>query len=136
MSKPLIDEELDPNIRDLVHVLNQIPGVTTIGSCGGHAQATRAQWPADSWYVKFELDTTTEALLWLAWAVNNDLWQAHTIVFRPVMPFPGWNPDVDPLWVIECDDPTLSPDDAAAFLRQHVLPEVILPGFETKEHTS
>ena len=136
MTKPLIEEELDANIRDLVHVLNQIPGVITIGSCGGHAHPTGGQWRAGAWYVKFALDMTTDALRWLAWAINNDLWQSFTIVFRPVMPPPYLNPDIDTLWVIECADPRLSPDDAAAFLRQHVLPAANLPGFETKEHTS
>jgi hypothetical protein len=134
MAKPPIHEELDANIRDLVHVLNQIPGVRTIVSCGGHAHPTGEQWRAGTWYVKFELDLATDALRWLAWAINNDLWQAFTVVFRPVMPPPYLNSDVDPLWVIECGDPRLSPDDVAAFLRQHVLPATSLPGFETKEH--
>ena len=30
-------DELDEPVRELVKVLNSLPGVATIGSCGGHA---------------------------------------------------------------------------------------------------
>lgn len=76
-------DELDPPVSGLVRALNELPGLRTISSCGGHENPeTEASRPADSWYVDLVLDTddwdadvwtpTAEAwvsLEFLAWLV-------------------------------------------------------------------
>jgi hypothetical protein len=46
-------EELDPPVRWLVSFLNELPGIATLSSCGGHAGG---EAPADEWYVHLELE--------------------------------------------------------------------------------
>lgn len=69
--------ELDKNIVTLVRALNAFKGITTIGSCGGHArQKNESQWPKGSWYIKFSVardDDGWFALEFLAWLVNNSM---------------------------------------------------------------
>jgi hypothetical protein len=49
--------ELDPPVVGLIRVLNEFPGIETVGSCGGHdAQKNPSQCPADEWYVTFALE--------------------------------------------------------------------------------
>lgn len=65
---------LDPNIRTLVKALNAFEGIQTIGSCGGHENPSPAQWDKGTFYVKFDVDWTTEgrfALEFLAWFFND-----------------------------------------------------------------
>ncbi len=67
-------KDLDPNIDALVKALNAFPGITTIGSCGGHENPTLAQAPAGSWWVKMEIardDDGHFALEFLAWLINH-----------------------------------------------------------------
>jgi hypothetical protein len=45
--------DLDANMVNLVRELNALPGITTIGSCGGHEQPTGVQRPAGEWFVTF-----------------------------------------------------------------------------------
>jgi hypothetical protein len=50
-------DELDPPVRALVAVLNELPCVETVGSCGGHeVPISGASLPADSWHVLFQLE--------------------------------------------------------------------------------
>jgi hypothetical protein len=123
--EPVNYQDLDENIRELVRVLNEIPGVKTIGSCGGHDNPAHGQWGQGTWYVKFELDRTTPALTWLSWAINHALRREHSVTFLPTMPLPHLNPDVEVLWLIEGYDVTLTPDDVANYLNQEVLPELM-----------
>ena len=67
--------ELDANIRPLVEALNAFPAVDTVGSCGGHSEPRPGQYPAGSWYVKFDVAHTEEgwrSLEFVAW-VTTDL---------------------------------------------------------------
>ena len=52
------EKEIDANILPLVNALNAFDGVTTIGSCGGHANPDpqKGQWAAGEWFVNFELE--------------------------------------------------------------------------------
>ena len=58
MSDPVPYAELDPPVRELVRILNELGGVSTIGSCGGHEDGTPGDIhaPADEWWVTFELE--------------------------------------------------------------------------------
>ena len=48
--------QIDPKVARLVDVLNNLPGVSTNSSCGGHAETTNvSQCPENEWYVDFEL---------------------------------------------------------------------------------
>ena len=69
-------DEIDANMVALVKALNRYPGVTTIGSCGGHEVITNpSQWEAGTWYVKFNLPANRRGwylLEHLSWAINHD----------------------------------------------------------------
>lgn len=89
-------KELDKNIVKLVRALNAFDGITTIGSCGGHAQQTNpSQWPEGSWYVKFTVARDEEgwfALEFLAWLVNNSMRRGDRQVYLyPTAPPPYLN---------------------------------------------
>jgi len=43
---------IDKRVRRLVHTLNQIPGVSTYSSCGGHRNPSLAQEAAGTFYVE------------------------------------------------------------------------------------
>lgn len=51
------DEDIDDNIRGLVEELNSMPGITTIGSCGGHENPDDSigQRPFGEWFVTFHV---------------------------------------------------------------------------------
>lgn len=48
-------DDIDVNIRGLVDVLNQLPGISTLGSCGGHERPIDeiGQRPIGEWFVTF-----------------------------------------------------------------------------------
>jgi hypothetical protein len=55
MSRVVPYDELDPPIRDVVAVLNEL-SLETIGSCGGHeTPISKASLPPEEWYVAFRL---------------------------------------------------------------------------------
>src|SRR6059058_2913885 len=45
--------DLDPNMVSLVKALNSFKAITTVGSCGGHADPGPAQKPLGEWSVTF-----------------------------------------------------------------------------------
>jgi hypothetical protein len=50
-------DELDETIVPLVATLNRLPGIRTIGSCGGHTERiSSVSAPAESWWVTFDLE--------------------------------------------------------------------------------
>jgi hypothetical protein len=116
-------DELDPNIVKLVRVLNLYPGLTTVGSCGGHEVITNpSQWEAGTWYVKFDLPI--EASSWyvlehLAWAINNDYRRSGgNLVLLPTSAPPYLNlPGQCLSFVIEGRDYE-NPDTLADFLEK------------------
>jgi hypothetical protein len=100
--------EVDPTILSLVNALNAYAAITTIGSCGGHAEPGPGQWPAGSWYVKFDIEQSPEGWMtveFLAWAINNAYVRSdagHTVVFEPTAPPPYLNGPGEVLrWVVE-----------------------------------
>jgi hypothetical protein len=58
MNLPPYYPALDLNVRSLVRLLNKLPGIRTIASCGGHADHDNTQWPAGSWFVSFRVAPT------------------------------------------------------------------------------
>jgi hypothetical protein len=46
-------DDLDPPVRRIVHAINEIDGISTFGSCGGHpsAEMTAVSAPEDWFYV-------------------------------------------------------------------------------------
>jgi hypothetical protein len=66
---------LDPIMVSLVEALNSFKAITTVGSCGGHADPGPAQKPLGEWSVAFKLAADEHGwrtLEFLAWLVNND----------------------------------------------------------------
>jgi hypothetical protein len=50
-------DELDPPIVTLVRALNQLPGIYTGGSCGGHEESVSpVSAPANAWWIGFGLE--------------------------------------------------------------------------------
>lgn len=81
--------DLDPNIRTLVKALNAFDGIRTIGSCGGHENPSQAQWDKGTFYVKFDVDWTTDgrfALEFLAWFFNDYCHKADLSGFVRLIP--------------------------------------------------
>ena len=105
MSSDPTPNGLDPPIIELVRVLNELPGLETVGSCAGHEKPAPGAWPSDQWYVTFVLQPanadalvafpTPEAwisLEWLAWLVNNNLRRAgRQVAIIPTAPPPYLN---------------------------------------------
>jgi hypothetical protein len=98
-------DELDPPIVELVRVLNELPGIETLGSCAGHEDPRPGAWPADRWFVTFILEPADpEALAvspspeawvsleWLVWLVNGNLARAgRRVELVPSSPPPYLN---------------------------------------------
>lgn len=89
-------KQLDRNIVKLVRALNAFEGISTIGSCGGHANQTNpSQWTEGSWYVKFYVAHDDEgwfALEFLAWLINNSMQRSDKHVsLYPTAPPPYLN---------------------------------------------
>ena len=51
--------ELDPRVERLVKVMNDIPGVYTFSSCGGHEAPAKDQVPRDQFNIGFDLEWTS-----------------------------------------------------------------------------
>ncbi len=137
MSEILFDE-LDPPVRALVAVLNDLPCVQTIGSCGGHeVPISGASLPADSWHVLLQLepgDPDSEVavpsrqawldLEFLTWHVNGPYgrWEDRRVhlVGTAAPPFENeagrmivWE-----LWGVRGEGDGVEPDEVAASLRR------------------
>ena len=93
-------DELDAPVRLLVELLNDLPGVATIGSCGGHAdgESGGVHAAADEWWVTFELAPHNRnegvwlptmagwlSLEFLAWQLSTcgDRWDAALLPYAP-----------------------------------------------------
>lgn len=71
-------DELDTNIAGLVRSLNAFPGISTIGSCGGHENPTEIQRPLGEWFVTFYVAYTSggwRSLELIAGAITLDPWR-------------------------------------------------------------
>lgn len=113
---------MDTNMIYLAETLNSYPAVTTVGSCGGHADPGPGQWAFGTWYMKFEIaptDTGWRVLEFLAWAINNDWRRAGgDATLLPTAPPSMLNePGKCLAFVIESYAGDV-PDHVAAFLRQ------------------
>ena len=132
-------EELDAQVVALVRCLNEMPGVSTLGSCAGHEEPlSGGAWPADSWYVTFRLESaspdpviavpTEEAwvsLEFLVWAINTNLVRAEKqIDLRAVAPPPYLNDTGAVLrFAIEggrVGAGGIEPDELAAEIESHI----------------
>lgn len=56
-------DEIEPRILPLVRALNALPGIATIGSCGGHENPELGQEPLGSWFVTFAVEFDTGGIL-------------------------------------------------------------------------
>jgi hypothetical protein len=56
IDKDLSLEHIDENILSLVKLINDMPGLYTIDSCGGHKEATGSQSKDGNWYIYFKID--------------------------------------------------------------------------------
>ena len=70
--------EMDEPIIRLCKAINALPGIRTIGSCGGHEEG--GELPADRWHVSLKVDVGEDerptyagwlSLEFLAWALND-----------------------------------------------------------------
>jgi hypothetical protein len=76
-------DALDSNIVTLVRALNAFPGITTIGSCGGHDNPTGVQRSAGEWFVTFRVAHTKggwRALEYIAGVTLLDPWRTSLTV--------------------------------------------------------
>jgi len=70
--------EIEAPVRELVRVMNEIPGLVTLTSCGGHPEEEIQyldQWPEGSFYVTFLCEDTYlgwDALNTVADVIGND----------------------------------------------------------------
>ncbi len=75
--------QIDSNIAELVHALNAFPGITTIGSCGGHENPTEIQRPLGEWFVTFRAAHTGggwRSLEYIAGSITLDPWRTTLTV--------------------------------------------------------
>lgn len=87
-----MSEPIDARVQKLVTALNQLPGITTFGSCGGHPNPGPRQWPAGTCYVKFTASEAGGGLVsvqFISWLLR-DL-RRHGIPWRIV----GLRPPAD-----------------------------------------
>lgn len=129
-------DELDPPIVELVRVLNEFDGISTIGSCGGHENAAEpgsVSAPANEWWVTFELepadpDGETNApsggawldLEFLVYWVNRCLQRQASVVpyaMPPQLNFPGRMLRFE-LSGLRDGDGGVEPDEVAAWIRK------------------
>ena len=78
MASSIDYDALDSNMVSLVRALNAFPGVTTIGSCGGHENPSEIQRPLGEWFVTFRVAHTKggwKSLEYIAGAVLLDPWR-------------------------------------------------------------
>jgi hypothetical protein len=68
---------VDPNMVNLIEVLDSIPGVDVFSSCGGHADPKPGQSPLGQFTVSLEVTH------------NRRGWQALAIIARATMAFCG-----------------------------------------------
>ncbi|MFQ5856729.1 MAG: hypothetical protein ACE5LU_13925 [Anaerolineae bacterium] len=69
-----MSEPIDARIQELVATLNQLPGITTFGSCGGHPNPGPRQWPEGTCYVKFTASEAGGGLVsvqFLSWVLRD-----------------------------------------------------------------
>ena len=98
---------IDPNVLELVEVLNEIDGIETSGSCGGHISPEKGQESEGSFYVCFDIDTGfLEVLEHLAWAADH-----------PDISLSAWY-DGGLMWELKGND--IDPDFIVQRLRMHV----------------
>ena len=50
---------VDLNMRALVKLVESIPGIETLGSCGGHKSPRECQHPKGQWFVSFRAKDLT-----------------------------------------------------------------------------
>jgi hypothetical protein len=77
---PVPHDALDPPVVWLVQVLNALPGIRTIASCGGHDDPGPCGGTADQWWVTFQLDQRDDlsptpdawlSLEWIGWVFHD-----------------------------------------------------------------
>jgi hypothetical protein len=49
------DEDIDTNLIPLLDVLNVLPGIRTVMSCGGHENPEGGQLPSGKWYIEMDV---------------------------------------------------------------------------------
>ncbi len=122
-------KELDKNIVQLVRALNAFEGITTMGSCGGHARPkNESQWPKGSWYIKFSVERNENgwfALEFLAWMINNSMRrEGQQVYLYPIAAPPYLNvPGEELHYVVEGNQE--DPDEVAR-LMNHVRKELYI----------
>lgn len=120
-------EHLDMRVRPLVEMLNSLPGVVVVSSCGGHPPPLKEdEWHEGTFYVQFHIDTSVktawQVVQGLAWLVNNDMQQKGglPIIFHPVASPPNLMPGASSKWyldwVIEGYSVDVHPSTVAAVL--------------------
>jgi hypothetical protein len=115
-------QELDKNIIQLVRALNAFKGITTIGSCGGHAHPkNESQWPKGSWYIKFFVARDEDgrfALEFLAWLINHSMRRGGNQVYLYPTAAPPYlnSPGEELHYVLEGNQE--GPDEVARLMNQ------------------
>ena len=71
-------DEIDDNVKSLCQALNNLPGIYTCFSCGGHANHVPPQGPEGEFYVSFEVDVLAGG--WLSFELINRVVHARNAV--------------------------------------------------------
>ena len=136
MSAPgcIPSEELDANIKPLVETVNAFPGLVTVGSCGGHAQPGPGQYPAGTWYVKFDAahsEIGWRSLEFVAWVTTDLRRGGEGVILEATSPPPYLNsPGACLAFVLSGKD--VDPEFVARFLSDMYADSYIAVGDEDK----
>lgn len=133
-------DELDPSVVKLCRELNRLPGIWTIGSCGGHegggqseeeieaGAEDRGELPADQWRVTFKLElgarrrprrTGWLSMEFVAWVIYNmgdgGMVDLNVSALPPFLNHPGKMAKFE-IRGWRGDDGGIEPDDVAEFI--------------------
>lgn len=126
-----LPRDLDGNLRRLVVALNKIPGVKTLGSCGGHKDPKPYQMPEGQFFIRF--DIAKNATGWKAIGILADVLLLHDlpVFFHAESSLSSMQSEYE--WTIRNWGP-VEPDKVADAIMD-TLPKRQVPGVICDKHT-
>jgi hypothetical protein len=117
MSSSIPYNQLDTNIISLVEVLNSLPGIKTLGSCGGHENPTSIQQPLGEWFVSFYVAHTKGGMRSLEYIAGSLSWSNRRANLEVSTSAPGYATGRALFFVLSGWD-FLEPDDIAKIIAE------------------
>ncbi len=122
MKKKIDYSSIDPNIRDLVRVINSFDEFITIESCGGHTEPlSEGQWSENDWYVEFEVtsdDNGWVAFQFLMELINGDRLSGVFVLSKAAGPYLNRNSPEMMLPFMILGNYCCDPQELAKFIKQ------------------